>query len=91
MAACGDPKRSARPATLTSAAIGRHDPGHDLDERRLAGAVLAQQRVDLAGSHVQVDVVEHDGIAVALAKAGRDQARCRGLRRAPGSMVMALR
>ncbi len=34
------------------------DAGHDLDQGRLAGAVLAQQRVDLAASQLEGDVVE---------------------------------
>src|SRR5213593_3485119 len=32
--------------------------GHDLDERRLPGAVLAEERVDLAGVQSERDVVE---------------------------------
>ncbi len=40
-------------------AFGRRiDPGQDLDQRRLAGAVLAQKRVDFAPMHVEIDVVE---------------------------------
>src|ERR1051325_4353474 len=31
------------------------DPGDDLDQRRLAGAVLAEQPDDLAGAHGEVD------------------------------------
>ena len=32
--------------------------GHDLDQRRLAGAVLAHQRMDLAGIDPEIDAVE---------------------------------
>jgi len=34
------------------------DAGEDLDERRLAGAVVADERDDLARVHVEVDVGE---------------------------------
>ena len=40
------------------AGVRRVDAGHDLDQRRLAGAVLAQQRVRLARVERQRDVVE---------------------------------
>ena len=36
---------------LHRAAVGWVDPGDDLHERRLAGAVLAHDRVDRAGLH----------------------------------------
>ena len=38
----------------------------DLHQRRLAGAVLAEQGVDLAGPHVEVDVVVGHEVAEAL-------------------------
>ncbi len=56
-----------------AAPVGRHDPGHDLDERRLAGAVLAEQGVDLAGSDVQVEVAQDDRVAVRLAQAAHGE------------------
>jgi len=34
-------------------------PGDDLDQRRLAGAVVAEQTDDLPGPQREVDVVEH--------------------------------
>ena len=34
------------------------DPGDALDERRLAGAVVPDERHDLAGAHLEVDVRE---------------------------------
>jgi hypothetical protein len=42
------------------------EPVEDVHERRLAGAVLAEQRVHLAGGHVEVDVVvgQHAGEAL---------------------------
>ena len=38
--------------------VGLVDAGDDLDQRRLAGAVLAHQRMDLAGPKVERDAVE---------------------------------
>ena len=40
------------------AGVDRVDAGQHLDQRRLAGAVLAHQGVDLAGEEPEVDVVE---------------------------------
>ena len=37
-------------ADADRAAVGRVDAGDDLDQRRLAGAVLAEQRMHLAGA-----------------------------------------
>ncbi len=42
------------------AGVGRVDPRQNLDQRRLAGAVLAEQRVDLAAPDVEIDVVERE-------------------------------
>ena len=39
-------------------AVGLMDAGEDLDQRALAGAVLADQRVDFTGKEVERDVVE---------------------------------
>ena len=39
------------------AAVGRRGAGRDVHQRRLAGAVLAEQGVNLAGQHVERDVV----------------------------------
>ena len=47
------------------ALVARIDAGDDLAERRLAGAVLAEQRADLAGLDAHRDVVER-------AHAGKD-------------------
>ena len=33
-------------------------PGDDVDQRRLAGAVLAEQRMDLAMVQFEIDVIE---------------------------------
>jgi len=36
-------------------AVRRHHAGEDLDQRRLAGAVLSHQRVDFSARHIEVD------------------------------------
>ena len=41
------------------AGVRAMNAGHDLDQRRLAGAVLAEQRVDFAGAHVERHVAQH--------------------------------
>ena len=42
------------------ARVGFVDPGQHLYQRRLAGPVLAEQRVDLAAADVEVDMIERD-------------------------------
>ena len=49
------------------AAVGGVDAGQQLDQRGLAGAVLAQQRQDLAAEHVQADLVHRLRAAETLA------------------------
>ena len=46
-------------ADANLARVRAMNAGHDLDQRRLAGAVLAEQRVDLAGAHVERHVAQH--------------------------------
>ena len=48
---------------------------HDLDQRRFAGAVLAQQRVDLGRIKIEVDGVVGEKIPVFLADADGTQER----------------
>ena len=45
-------------ADLDLATVGRIDPGDDLDEGGLAGAVLAQQGVDLAAMQIEAHGIE---------------------------------
>jgi hypothetical protein len=63
------------------AGIGCIDPGQHLDERRLAGAVLAEQRQNLAREKVEVDVVDGERAAEALGHAVKRQDRLRIIRR----------
>ena len=52
------PGRTSRPSKRISPASGLYTPARNLDERRLAGAILSKQRVDLAPTDVKVDVIE---------------------------------
>ena len=58
MAACGLAERDLLAAPLDRALVGLVDAGQHLDQRGLAGAVLAEQAVHLAGAHLQVHPVE---------------------------------
>ena len=55
------------------ALVGRRQPVQDVHQGRLAGAVLAEQRVDLAGPDVEVDRVVCDDARVALRDAAHLQ------------------
>ncbi|MEY9883986.1 hypothetical protein ABIA43_005520 [Bradyrhizobium sp. USDA 328] len=50
-----------------NAGISRKNAGDDLDQRGLAGAVLAEQRMDLAGAQREVDLLQGTHGAKALA------------------------
>ena len=47
-AARGESSRASLPKTLDAALVGQHQAGQQLDDGRLAGAVLAEQRMDRA-------------------------------------------
>ena len=53
------------------AGIGRVDPRQDLDQRRLARAILAEQRMDLARPDVEIHMVESQRAGKALGQARR--------------------
>ena len=54
--------------------VGRDRAGEDLDQRALAGAVLAHQRERLAGSKLKRSVLQGQGAAVGFAQmADREQ------------------
>ncbi len=55
-----------RPVQEDLAAIGRRQPVEDVHEGRLARAVLAEERVDLARPDLQVDPVVRDDARVGL-------------------------
>src|SRR5262249_37695069 len=64
------------------AGIGHERAGEALDERRLAGAVVADDRQDLARVKVEVDAVEPDDAAERLHHAASGQHRFLGGRHA---------
>ena len=66
-----------RPAVdLDPALVGPVEPGEDVGQRRLPGAVLAQQGVDLAGRDLEVDrLVGDDAAEEPLGDAARGQRR----------------
>ena len=82
------------------AGVRRVDAGDDLHQRRLAGAVLAHQRVDVAALEAERDVVERQHAGKGLAdvldleqifRAGNgaalaDDLRCRGTDRSHGAL-----
>src|SRR5262245_3827583 len=51
------------------------DAGEDLDQRRLPGTVLAEQRMDLAAPQVEVDAVESEGAGEPLGQTGHGEDR----------------
>ena len=83
----GDAERPWRPAGGDSgrrlavprdpALVGLVDAGEHLDQGRLAGAVLAEQAVHLAGAHVEVDAAEGPDAGEALDDAGASPAAAR--------------
>ena len=56
-----------------AAGIGLDHAGDDLDQRRLAGAVLAEHRMDLAALAGEVDALERAHAAIALGDAGQGE------------------
>jgi hypothetical protein len=63
------------------ARVGRDQAGQDLEQRRLAGAVLAHQRVRAAGGHLERDAAQRVDGAKRLANAAELQTH-----RADGSL-----
>ncbi len=57
-AACGEPNVTGSPAEGDLAGVGLVGAGQHLDQGGLAGAVLAEQAVHLAGRDVEVDAVQ---------------------------------
>ena len=72
----GDVDRLAVPADL--AGVGLHHAVDDLHQRRLAGAVLAEHRMDLARARREADVVVGEHAGEALGDAAQLQPRCDG-------------
>ena len=74
------------PSSRIVAGVRLVDAGQDLDERALAGAVLADQRVDLTGPELERDVVERLGRAEPL----RDAAQSTAARAGDGDGASAI-
>ena len=49
-----------------AAGIGAQQPAEHADEGRLAAAVRAEKAVDLAGAHLQIDMIDDGAVAEAL-------------------------
>ena len=72
------------------AAVGRVDAGDALDQRRLAGTVVADERHHLAGAHLEVDVGERlHGAEVLRDPAELEQRR--SVAGAGGAVAVAMR
>ena len=79
------------PIDLDLAGIGPIDAGQDVAQRGLAGAVLTEQRVDLAAAQLEVDVGErHHAVEALRDVAGEDGGR-RRLRRHPSTVSVSPR
>ena len=69
IASCGLAKVAAPAVDQDNAAVGTMHAAKDANERRLAGAVLADDGVDFADGDVEVDAGERHGGAEMLADA----------------------
>src|SRR6185312_15624136 len=82
------PQRASDVAPMEAYAprVERMNTGQDLDQRRLAGAVLAKQRHDLAGLDREADIGKRLGAAELLGNAmhGEQDLACGGGRSGPG-------
>ena len=72
-----------------SAARGQQ-AADDVVQRRLAGAVAAQQRHDLARVHLKIDAVQHLGVAVAAAQIAHVEQWLRRANRCPRGRAHAV-
>ena len=63
----GRARRDLFAAQADDTGIAREHAGDDLDQRRFAGAVLAEQRMDLAGAKREVDLLQRAHRTEALA------------------------
>ena len=71
--AAGRARRRARPPTSTRAGVGAVGAGDDLDQRALARAVLADERVDLARHELERHAAQRADAAEGFAHAGESQ------------------
>ena len=73
--AAADPRPNRRDAP---AGLRRVEAGEDLDERRLARTIAAEQPVHLAAAHGEIDIVERERPAEALGELFDNQRSSRG-------------
>ena len=59
---------TSTPSTRHGSRGQRDDAGHDFGQRRFAGAVLADQRMDLAAAQVEIDVFDRGNAGVELGR-----------------------
>ena len=77
---------------LHLAAVGAMHAAHDLDQGRFAGAVLAQQGMHFAGTHVERDVLQHADARERFGDAGElDQCAQRTRSRRPADVAPTMR
>ena len=76
-AACGLAKLTRLAGECDGPGIGRLRAGQDLQKRRLAGAILAEEGVDLGGAHFEVDGLERAHAGKGLGNPLHAQKRCR--------------
>jgi len=69
--------RELHPVTVDEevAVVGTENACDRLDERRLAGAVVADERYDLSGVHREIDAAEGDDAAEPLPHASQPEKR----------------
>src|SRR5262249_10442768 len=68
-------RRDLVPTEQDAAAVRLEHAGHQVDQRRLAGAVRPNQRIALAGRKIERDVLGDDERAEALVQATRGERR----------------
>ena len=92
IASRGEPNATGAPVDEDLALVGPVEPGEDVHQGALAGAVLAEQRVDLAGPQVEVDVVVGEDARETLDDPARLDGERRGARRrlVPGAVAAVI-
>ena len=73
LAAAGDANDTGSPSSSMRPSSGCDDAGHDLDQRRFSGAVLAEHRMDATGFDHQVGILQRAHAAIALGNALHDE------------------
>ena len=77
---CGD---TLTPSTVIVPDGQRHDARHDFGERRFAGAVLADERVDLSSPEFEIDAIDRGHAGIELGRLLSDSTMSSLMRRIP--------